>query len=71
MSRFKPIPDPHPLVEAADFDGWNYSLLGFPRWTIRCGRCGVDFKASVPVRTQPRVGCPHCGAVNQLPLEAK
>ncbi len=60
-------------IECAGLEGRSHSLLGNfgigPKFTIRCGDCGIDFTARVPLVDEPRVACPHCGRVNVLPLE--
>lgn len=52
--------------------GFNMSLAQIfgsgPKWTISCGDCSVTFKKRIPIVNEPGIECPHCGAVNVLPL---
>ncbi len=60
-------------VKPANFEGQSASLLGIfgvaPKFTITCGECRTTFKKRVPVVDEPGIPCPHCGAVNVMPLE--
>lgn len=59
-------------VMCKEATGWNMSIAQLfgsgPKWTIRCGNCEVDFTARIPMVDQPRVPCPHCRAVNIVPV---
>lgn len=39
-----------------------------PKLTIQCGHCYELFKKRVPVVDCPRVVCPKCSVVNELPI---
>ena len=58
------------VVGAARAEGYTQSIAQLwgsgPKWTIRCGDCGCDFKARVPMVNSPRVLCTCCGAINEL-----
>lgn len=60
-------------VTPKDFTGWNMSIMQLfgsgPKFTITCGGCEATFKKRIPMIDNPGVVCPHCGAVNKLPLE--
>ena len=58
------------VVTAAGARGLNMSIAQLwgsgPKWTIRCGDCGMDFKARIPMVEDPRVVCTCCGTINEL-----
>lgn len=56
------------VVAPAYFSGWNMCLWGSPKWHIRCGNCGADFKTRIPMIDRPRIICPACRALNEVPV---
>jgi uncharacterized Zn-finger protein len=54
------------IVDVEEARGWNMSLFGSPKWTIKCGYCEVVFKKRLPKIDEPVVICPHCGTRNRL-----
>lgn len=56
------------VVEPRMFEGWNMCLWGDPKFTIVCGECGVAFKKRIPMMNRPRVQCPTCGTINEIPV---
>ena len=60
-------------VAPKDFTGWNMSIAQLfgsgPKWTITCGDCSATFKKRIPMMDTPGIACPHCGAINILPIE--
>ena len=56
------------------FAGWNMSIAQLfgsgPKWTITCGGCAATFKKRIPMMDKPGIACPHCGAINVLPIKA-
>jgi len=56
------------VVQPAHWEGWNMCLWGDPMFSLRCGKCGCDFKERVPIRLRPRIRCPACGVLNEIPI---
>jgi len=57
-------------VMVADAHGFNTSLHpGGPKWALTCGKCGLTFRARIPMIDSPGILCPHCGVVNTIPVE--
>ena len=47
---------------------WNLNIFSGPKFLIGCGNCSADFHIRLPLINNPKVACPNCRAVNQLPL---
>jgi len=39
-----------------------------PKWAITCGDCGTTFQERLPLVDEPEIPCPHCQAVNMIPV---
>ena len=48
---------------------WNLNLFSGPKFYIECGSCGVGFYSRLPLASYPKIGCPNCGTVNEIPIE--
>lgn len=59
-------------VKPISAEGNNMTLLQLfgkgPLWTITCGGCRATFEKRLPLVDNPGVSCPHCGAVNVIPI---
>ena len=59
-------------VKAKSCEGFNISpamIVGYsPKYTVMCGNCGKIFKKRFNLYHWPEVRCPHCEAINELPL---
>ena len=53
-------------------EGWNMSLAQLwgsgPKFTIVCGKCGEEFSQRIEVKNNPRVVCPYCRTINEIPV---
>jgi len=60
------------VVRCKDAWGMNMSFFQFfgsgPLWTIVCGDCGSQFKKRILMVDSPRVRCPLCDAINEIPV---
>jgi rRNA maturation endonuclease Nob1 len=60
------------VVRPKNCTGYNMSFAQLwgsgPKWTITCGECEATFQKRIPMVTEPGIPCPHCGAVNKLPI---
>lgn len=60
------------IVRPIALSGWNMSIAQLfgsgPKLTVTCGGCRATFRKRVPMVDAPGLACPHCGAVNVLPL---
>lgn len=54
------------VVKAAEYYGAAASLLGAPKFSIKCGNCGFSWRERIPHVDNPRLLCRVCGVLNQL-----
>lgn len=63
------------IVAPKSFQGDSHTplqLFGIgPKFTVRCGGCGADFEARAKMVDRPRLKCPECAVLNELPLEVE
>jgi len=61
------------IIRCHYFEGmnfsWNLNIFSGPKFYIECGECFCGFKQRIPVRDYPKVWCPYCGTVNEIPIE--
>lgn len=63
------------VVQAADYRGWSMSVMQMfgqgPKFQVRCGECGSVFSGRIEMVDRPRLKCPLCGVINELPLRVR
>lgn len=63
------------IVSPKSFKGYNTTLLQIigkgPKMSVVCGSCGLGFRGRIEMVDNPPLTCPHCKAVNKLPIFIK
>jgi len=60
------------VVRCHAFHGSNISitlnLFCGPKFYIECGSCRASFNKRIDAVDYPKVICPHCGIINEIPV---